>query len=260
MNSAITDSHSESETPWFEAAFEAGYLDVYAHRSQAAAQAEVAGLLERNLVPPGGRLLDLACGAGRHTLAFLEAGCAVVGLDLSGALLARARDLDDGILKEHLVRGDVRALPFHAAAFDTVAMLFSSWGYFDDDGNAEVLGVVARVVAPGGLLLLDLMNADRIRRTLVPESRDEKGGRVMVQRRHLSNQGRRVVKHVRVTEADGTERTWHEDVRLYGPNELEVLLMASGFRLERLEGDFDGRPFDGDAPRMIVWARRSETL
>ncbi|MFT5291215.1 MAG: SAM-dependent methyltransferase [Planctomycetota bacterium] len=259
MNSATTHSSSESETPWFESAFEAGYLDVYAHRSQDAARAEVAGLLERQLVPAGGCLLDLACGAGRHTLAFLEAGCAVVGLDLSGALLARAQELDGGILRDRLVRGDVRALPFRTGAFDTVAMLFSSWGYFDDDANAEVLEVVARSVAPGGLLLLDLMNADRIRRTLVPESRDEKGGRVMVQRRHLGHHGRRVVKHVSVTEADGTERTWHEDVRLYGPNELEVLLLARGFRLERLEGDFDGRPFDADAPRMIVWARRNET-
>lgn len=240
--------------PWYEAAFEARYLDVYAHRDDASARREVEGLLQRGLAPEGARVLDLACGAGRHARALFAAGRDVVGLDLSADLLARARSADEARLAGRLVRGDVRHLPFRAGAFDAVTMLFSSWGYFDDGDNERVLAAIQRVLRPDATLVLDLMNAARIRSTLVPESRDEREGRVLVQRRSLTQDGRRVVKHVELTEPDGTTRAWHEDVRLFDPEELDALLARHGLHRTRLEGDFDGRPFDPDSPRMIAWA------
>ena len=249
-------SGPEGAKPWYEAAFEARYLDVYAHRDDASARREVEGLLARGVAPSGARVLDLACGAGRHARALLEAGRDVVGLDLSADLLARALDADDARLTGRLVRGDVRHLPFRRAAFDAVTMLFSSWGYFDDGDNERVLAAIQRVLRPGGTLVLDLMNAARIRNTLVPESRDESEGRLLVQRRGLTQSGRRVVKHVELTEPDGSTRTWHEDVRLYDPEELAALLAHHELRLQRLEGDFDGSPFGESSPRMIAWARR----
>ena len=118
---------TSADTPWFETAFEAGYLDVYAHRDQASANREIAGLLERGLAPEGARVLDLACGAGRHSLALLSAGCDVVGLDLSRDLLERAAELRSGAsgtakgeLTGRLIRGDVRSLPFKEDAFGAV--------------------------------------------------------------------------------------------------------------------------------------------
>ena len=56
--------------------------------------------------------------------------------------------------------------------------------------------------------------------------------------------------------AYGSQRTWHEDVRLFDPPEIETLLRAHGLEVLRMEGDFDGRADDAQAPRRIVWARR----
>ena len=256
-NAMRDDEHTEAR-PWFEEAFAHGYLDVYPHRDLAAARAEGGGLVAGGLGGgSGGRVLDLGCGFGRHSLAMAEAGLDVTGLDLSADLLARAGTLEGGeALAGRLVRGDMRALPFAAAGFDAVVLLFSSFGYFDEAGNARVLDEVARVLRPGGVALFDLMNADRIRATLVPSSRTERDGRVLLERRRLEDFGRRVTKDVVLREADGTERHWREDVRMYGPAELAALLAPRGLAVERVDGDFDGRAAAPDSPRRIVWARR----
>lgn len=245
------------ERPWFEEAFGAGYLDLYAHRDVGSARREVAGLVERGLGAGGGALLDLCCGFGRHTLAMREAGLEAFGMDLSEALLERGVGLGaDAVLAGRLVRGDVRTLPFRRASFSALTMLFSSFGYFDDATNAAVLREVARVLRPGGVLVLDLMNAARIRAGLVPESRTERDGAVWIEERSLSPDGRRVRKSVRVEEPGGSVRSWREDVRLFDPEEVDEMLGGAGFGVERLEGDFDGSGFGPATPRCLVWARR----
>ena len=236
---------------WYEDAFGTGYLRVYPHRDLAAARAEIAGLLERGVA---GRVLDLGCGFGRHCLALVEAGLDAFGLDLSRELLLRSRGLPGGrALGGRLACGDFRSLPFAAGAFDTVLMLFSSFGYFDDASNARVLDEVARVLSPGGRAVLDLMNPERIRATLVPESRRSGQGFVLEEHRRLEQWGRRVVKDVRLVDEREGESRWHEDVRLYGPAELVALLAPRGLVPERTDGDFDGSAFGPDSPRQIVW-------
>lgn len=237
-----------SPAPWYDTAFEGGYLEVYPHRDLAAARAEIAGLAARGL---RGRVLDLGCGFGRHLAALRERGLEAVGLDRSLELLRRAPPA----LRGRLVRGDFRALPYRAGAFDAVLMLFSSFGYFDDAENGRVLGELARVLAPDGLAVLDLMNAARVRATLVPESRTRRGALEIHERRRLEHDGTRVVKEVSVRSADGGERRWREDVRLYEPGELEPQLARAGLALLRREGDFDGRAFASDAPRQLLWVR-----
>jgi SAM-dependent methyltransferase len=254
-------SPAGGDRPWFERAFEGPYRDVYAHRDLAAARDEVAALLAPGDSPDrpclAGRVLDLGCGFGRHALALLEQGLDVFGLDLSQDLLVRAPGLEGGErLAGRLCRGDFRRLPFAPGSFDAVLMLFSSFGYFDDATNGRVLDELARVLAPAGLVLLDLMNAERVRATLVPESRRELAGGELVETRRLLEDGRRVRKDV-VLRADGEERGWFEDVRLYDARELPPLFARHGLRLLRLEGDFDGRPSDAEGPRRLAWARRA---
>ncbi len=239
--------------PWFEDAFRDDYLRLYPHRDLDAARAEIAGLVASGIA---GRTLDLGCGFGRHALALSEAGLDVVGLDRSAELLHHSRMLPDAVrLAGRLVRADFRTLPFRDEAFDSVLMLFSTFGYLDDAGNRDVLGELARVLRPGGRAALDLMNPARVRAGLVAESRGAHEGFELVERRRLEQAGRRVVKEV-VMRAGGEERRWREDVRLYEPAEIAALAAAAGLRVLRTEGDFDGRRFEAGSPRQIVWLGR----
>lgn len=242
------------ETPWYVEAFRGDYRRVYPHRDLASAQREVEWLLSLGLE---GRLLDLCCGFGRHSVALAQAGRSVVGLDLSADLLEGVAGLPGGKrLGGRLVRADARFLPFEPASFGAVLNLFSSFGYFGDEGDALVAAEVARVLAPGGIAVFDLMNPARIRAHLVPASETRRDGLVIVERRSLEAGGSRVVKEVELSLDDGRRRSWREDVRMYDPDEIAALLAAAGFDIVRTYGDFGPVDFSAEAERQLLVARR----
>jgi SAM-dependent methyltransferase len=242
-----------SQERWYEDAFRSDYLRVYAHRDVASARSEVAFLTARGL---GGRVLDLCCGFGRHTLALREQGVDAVGLDLSMVLLREARALENGaLLGGRLLRGDASALPFCRASFGGVINLFSSFGYFGELGDARMLSEIARVLAPGGLLVVDLMNPAWVRAHLRAESSREGQDFLVRETRTLADGGKRVIKDVELRLSDGGLRRWREDVRLYVEAEMRSLLAGRGLSVSAVHGDFDGRPFGPSAPRMLISAR-----
>jgi SAM-dependent methyltransferase len=236
---------------WFEQWFGEAYLRAYAHRDEADAE-RLVGLLDvLGVAAPGQRVLDLACGPGRHTAALARRGARVVGLDLSRALLDAARDAG----ADRLVRADMRRLPFRAGAFDVVLNLFTSFGYFADDREHQgVLGEVARVLRHGGRFVLDFLNAPAVRAGLV--SRDERttGGTTVVQERWLSADGRFVHKRIQV---DPDRRTFTERVRLYGRAELEAMMAAHGIHPIRAAGAYDGGPHGAESERLILLGERA---
>ena len=247
-------SLSKPPEPWFVSAFRADYLRVYPHRDLDAARAEARHLAAEGLLAEP--ILDLGAGFGRHTLALRELGLSTFGVDLSLELLRASRELKGSeLLRGRLARGDARRLPFADGSLRTVLMLFSSFGYFDDEGNRGVLQQLRRTLAPGGRAVLDLMNPARVRAALVPSSRRQAADFELSEERRFSGDGRRVIKDVTLRDARG-ERAWREDVRLYEPEELDRLCGEVGFAVERRDGDFGERAFDARSPRQIVWLRR----
>ncbi|HQR18671.1 MAG TPA: class I SAM-dependent methyltransferase [Gemmatimonadales bacterium] len=196
----------------------------------------------------GWRVLDVGCGAGRHARALAAAGARPIGLDLSRALLLRAREA-----AVPLVRADMRRLPVRAASVDLVVNLFTSFGYFArDEEHARVLHGMGECLVDGGWFAMDFLNADTVRRRLVAEEEQVLGtGRAKITR-ELVEDGRRVVKTITVP--DG--RRFVERVRLFQPEELETMLVAAGLSVHERLGDYDGGPLLAGAPRTILLARR----
>jgi len=239
--------------PWYVEAFREGYLRLYPQRDLSAARRETAFLLAHGL---RGRVLDLCCGFGRHSLALRESGLDAIGIDLSPELLAHATNSPGWEeLRGRLLRADARALPFARASFGSVVNLFSSFGYFGEAGDKQVLLEIARVLAPGGFLALDLMNPAFVRAHLVPFSRTERDGALLVESRSLVAGGRLVVKEVELHNESGRLQ-WREEVRLYEPAELSRWLDAAGFRETAACGDFDGSPLTKSSTRQLVLAER----
>lgn len=235
--------------PWFADAFDARYLDVYAHRSAEQAQAQVKGMLACGLLPQAGRVLDIGCGAGRHLRAMRRAGLDARGLDYSADLL-RA-----GGLCGVAVRADMRAIPFAEGLFDRACSLFTSFGYFDDpEQDLRVLREAARVLKPGGALVLDHINPGPTLAALVPQSVDERDGACLTQRRTWDASARVLTKELQWSQGDDT-RCWQERVRLYEPAELDALLRRAGFGALARYADLNGSRWQAAAsPRQVVLA------
>jgi SAM-dependent methyltransferase len=106
------------------------------------------------LLPPvdGLRCLDLGCGEGHNTRLLAARGARVVGLDISEIFVAAARTAGGGV---RYVVGDGAGLPFAPASFDAATAFMSLMDVADPEG---VLGEVARVLRPGGVLQFSVVH------------------------------------------------------------------------------------------------------
>ena len=105
------------------------------------------------LPPPPARVLDVACGLGRHMSPLAAAGYECVGVELDDEIAAEARGA--GLDVRTMDMRDVEQLP---GTFDAVLSMWASLGWFDDETNARVLRALAAKVAPGGVLVLEVFD------------------------------------------------------------------------------------------------------
>jgi SAM-dependent methyltransferase len=237
---------------WYKVAFGEIYPLVYPHRDD-----EEALRVARSLVPlvdERSPLLDVACGNGRYMRAFQAAGLDVYGVDLSAYLLADA--VATRSLRGRVVIGDMRLLPFRDECAGAVVNMFTSFGYFETDlDNVRVMQEIARVLVTGGRFLMDFLNATVLERELAagrPSVRRE-GDIVIEEHRHLADEGRVLVKRVRVTGAGREPVDYRERLRLYRHDDLVSMAEASGLAPLAVYGDYDLSDFDAQhSPRVLM--------
>ena len=251
----MTSGPSSVSADWYAHSFGALYPILYAHRTAEAAAPEAAFAAGQLGLTRADALLDLCCGNGRHLIHLRKHAPRAVGLDYSPELLALAREsVGDAAL---LVRGDMRALPFHNT-FDVVTSFFTSFGYFfSEEENLAVVRNVAQSLKPGGRFFIDYLNPAHVARTLVPQSRRIEGHYTFDENRWIDEQAKRVNKTTIVTRAGQAVCKLSESVRLYSPSEMQSLLNAGGLAVSALFGNHDGAPFRDDLPRMIILGKRS---
>ncbi|QJC52980.1 class I SAM-dependent methyltransferase [Paenibacillus albicereus] len=243
---------------WFVRSFGEDYKIVYRHRDWEQAEHEVGRLAARLGLAAGARIADIGCGMGRHSLALSRLGYEVSGLDLSSALLQEARS-QPGSEAVRWYEGDMRRMPFADAAFDAAVNLFTSFGYFEEDReHLQVLRELRRILKPGGRFVIDFLNAEQVRRSLLPESSrvDEETGTVIVENRFIEHG--RVVKKIELTDADGGEaRRYTESVRLLGEPWFRSALAEAGLALETVNGGYEGEPYEPErSRRLVLFGRR----
>ena len=249
---------SEKPTEWFRRSFDDFYLSLYAHRDDAEAERLVGTLAGRFRLE--GRVLDVACGAGRFLRALRTRGVEATGLDLSPSLLRETRRSMPS-LPPSLVRADMRQLPIRTGAAAWVLLLFTSFGYFDSAQEDRLaLSELGRVLRPGGRLVLDYLNPETTVRSLVPESTRFVSGREVREIRRVDPLGPFLRKRIEVAAAEELPAAVYEErVRLYSPQALRALLAEAGLRVEEIWGDYDGTPFSPDrAARCLLVARQGE--
>jgi SAM-dependent methyltransferase len=141
--------------PWDEPAFSRHFLRT-ATRSQQYTRREMAFLEQWGVLVPGQRILDLACGGGRHSLAMARHGAIVTGVDLGPAAIAMARRRAKRAgLAVEFVQADLRCLNY-AAAFDAVTLIFGCFTEMPCSQAQDVLQRISRSLRPGGRFVLDV--------------------------------------------------------------------------------------------------------
>lgn len=231
-------------SPWFKKWFESpDYLTVYSHRDENDADRLTKLILDNVTLPPGSKILDAGCGAGRHVLKFSEAGFKTFGFDLSINLLKQAKqNLIKNGKEVNLFRSDVREA-YVKKEFNMVLNLFTSFGYFDsDEENFLFIKNAVNFLLPEGYYVLDYFNKDYLENNLVKESEREVGKYIVKEERKIVED--RIVKHI-VIRYNGTKKEFKESVKIYEPSTLIEIFSESGYTLHKLFGNYDGDDFNG---------------
>jgi SAM-dependent methyltransferase len=224
---------------WFKDWFDKDYAAIYGHRDGLEAEAAVAMALARAPQLAAGPVLDLGCGSGRHLEVLRRSNPLAFGLDLSRDLLAMA----PAHLRPWLLRGDMRQLPLRPSSLAAICMWFTPFGYFSDQQNRALFQRLQDLLRPGGVLVLDYLNAAFVRAHLVAEDEALHGSIRVKSRRTL--EGDRLVKRMTLTHLEtGRIRQAEESLRLYDPQDLRALATACGLELQGEAGDYQGNPFD----------------
>lgn len=213
---------------------------------------QLLGLSERN------DLLDACSGAGRIANRLAVRGHRVTAIDTNAEFceLASLEAATLGVKVDHRC-ADIRKLD-DVAAYDAIVCWFSSFGYWDDRTNFDVLRRFRRALRPGGQLLLDVANPALILRQLgahgAPVQRLRHAGEGDVMRDELSvdleTATLQVQRHI---ERDGQQRDLSWAYRLYNAAELFAMLRRCGFGTSALLGD-GGCKLHADSSRQLVLA------
>lgn len=244
-----TDGYKKN---WFKDWFNEHYLTVYSHRDQEDAEKLLRLIGTKIDLAAKRRILDAGCGNGRHASQLALQNLQVVGLDLSQTLLYSAVYEKADQKYPQYVRGDMRHLPFKAC-FDVILSLFTSFGYFSEQQNQDVLREYYSALKRTGWLVLDYLNAEHVRQTLIPKSEKLIGSRRVTEHRYIS--GGRVEKRITI-EQNNRLQEYTESVKLYSLQEMEEMLAAADFSIRHVFGSYEGQPFEADSTRMILFCQK----
>lgn len=170
MSSEQKHHTSNIEQPascWFSSWFDTPYYHIlYKERNDREAQIFMDNLTHYLNLPEKAKVLDLACGKGRHAIYLNQLGFDVLGADLSeNSILEASKNSNDSL---HFKVHDMRE-PFEEK-YDAIFNLFTSFGYFEnDEDNLTTLKAIRDSLSEYGFAVIDFMNVNQVINDLVPE-------------------------------------------------------------------------------------------
>ncbi len=244
---------------WFKQVFGEEYLRSVPENIAALTQRE-ADFIEKSLrLKKNSRILDLACGFGRHSLELASRGYEMVGLDLSMDLLQKGLDAaQQKSLNVKLIHGDMRELGF-SQVFDGCFIWNTSLGYFDDRTNLGVLHGLHKALKVGGRLLIDVINRDHVVHQTPTRLWWEGKGCIFLEETEFNHQTSTLEAQRSYIYEDGTPPVEHTSyIRLYSVHELRQMLHVAGFKVREVSGDYHykGHFLGASSPRIIILAEK----
>ncbi len=238
---------------WFEDWFNTPYYHIlYKDRDFVEAESFITNLTNNLQLPQHSKIIDLACGKGRHSVFLNKLGYNVLGVDLSTESISFAQK-DFG--KEHLQFKihDMRNELYPDVSLEKVNAvfnLFTSFGYFDDENDdKKVFQSVKNVLEKDGIFILDFLNERFVKNTLVEESAINKGGIDFTIKKRIEENY--VIKDI-FFEDNGEKFHYFEKVKLSTLEQIQSLAESCGFKTIKIWGNYNLEAFDREtSPRCI---------
>ncbi|MFN8152703.1 MAG: methyltransferase domain-containing protein [Bacteroidia bacterium] len=236
------------EHKWFESWFDSSYYHLlYEHRDESEARDFLSRLLDRVHLPAQSRVLDLACGKGRHSIYLNDRGYDVTGADLSPENIRYCKQFENEHL--HFYEHDMRKV-LRVRYFDAVFNLFTSFGYFErETENEQVIKAVASSLKTGGYFVLDFLNVQYAIQHLNPAEVIQRGDvRFAIQRKI---EAQKIVKEIHVE-----DNAFREEVRIIRYEDFKRCFAHSGLTVLNVYGDYQLGEFNPETSQRLIFITR----
>lgn len=228
------------EKEWFDEWFNTIYYHIlYKHRNYQEAAAFLDAITIRYRIAKGSKILDLACGKGRHSIYLNKKGFNVTGVDLSPNNIEFAKGYENKTLKFEI--HDMRNV-YAPGKFDYVFNLFTSFGYFDSkEENLDVIRATVASLRPGGKFIFDFLNPYVVINNLVQnEEKTIDNVHFRIEREYTEDEF--IVKKITV-EDHGQEYHYFEKVKAIRRVEFLNYFEEQGLTVLNVFGDYQLSPY-----------------
>jgi len=236
---------------WFNSSY---YHKLYFERDETEAERFILKLLHHLQPLNEARMLDVACGRGRHSRFLASKGFDVTGIDISFDSIAYAKKFENDNL--HFFQHDMR-LPSWINYFDYAFNFFTSFGYFDTRReHDDAVRTIAQSIKPGGILLFDYLNVHYVEERLVHNEVKKIGDTAYeIHRWHNDDF---FFKRIIVTDAALDQPIdFTEKVAKFSLGDFTDMLAYQHMQVIEVFGDYHLNPYNvRKTPRMIIVAKK----
>lgn len=240
---------------WFREWFSSPYYDLLYYKRNEQEAATFAKTLEQHLQPkPGSKILDIACGKGRHSKVLASMGFDVTGIDLSEPFINEAKKSETDNL--HFFQHDMR-LPFYINYFDYAFNFFTSFGYFHTRReHDDAMRTMAQSLTSTGTLVIDYLNTHYVEDHFVGnEEINISDIPFHITRWHTEEH---FFKQIQIKEPDGSlKHLATEKVAKFSLGDFTDMLAFQQMQVQEVFGDYELSNYDlRKSPRMIIVAKK----
>lgn len=246
---------------WFKEWFNTPYYHIlYKDRDFVEAENFIRNLTQDLQLSKDAKIIDLACGKGRHSVFLQQLGYEVLGVDLSEESIEHNKQFETSSTESPKLTFEVHDMRnelypnVSSEKVNAVFNLFTSFGYFDDDeDDRKVFSSVKNVLQNDGIFVLDFLNEKFVKNTLVDETTVTKDGIDFLIKKRIEE--KHVIKDI-FFEDKGESFHYFEKVKLHTLEEIKNIAESFGFEAVKIWGNYQLEDFEREtSPRCIFQFR-----
>lgn len=253
MKNILKIQSNKAKINWFEDWFNSSYYHLlYKERDFVEAEYFISNIINYLDPKKNAKILDVACGKGRHAIFLNKQGFTVDAFDLSENSILEAKKSETETLKFYI--NDIRE-PLKTDYYKFAFNIFTSFGYFTDEkNNQKSMNAIAKSLTTDGILVIDFLNSTYTKSNLKPiETKTIKNITFNITKEIEDNF---VVKHIQFSD-NNTDFHYTERVKLLHLTDFKKYLTTSGLTIEATFGDYSLNSFnENNSERLIIIAKK----
>ena len=238
---------------WFANWFDSSYYHIlYKNRDEKEAELFIENLITKLQIKKESKLIDIACGKGRHATYFNSLGLDVTGVDLSPNSIATATKNENATLQ--FAVHDMREV-YQKNSFDIATNLFTSFGYFEKvEDEQKAINAMASNLKSEGILIIDFMNVKKVIKNLVPKEQKTIDNIVFNITRKVENG--HIIKDIEIIEGD-KKQYFQEKVKALTLTDYSEFITTAGLKIFNIFGNYKLENFNATfSDRLILICKK----